>query len=162
MPTVLADERGPFGRNVAPARAHPRGGPRAPASTTPVVVAGGICDVRAGRGDPRVRRRATSSARRGSRSPIPTGSGRCGSAAAPRSARCGFTNYCEGLDQMHKQVTCKLWDREALDEPGIAMSVDGAAAASPRLPTDRLRIGSRVMTITHSSAAARRGSTSRS
>ena len=32
--------------------------------------------------------------------------------------RCSFTNYCEGLDQMHKQVTCKLWDRVALDEPG--------------------------------------------
>ena len=26
--------------------------------------------------------------------------------------RCEFTNYCEGLDQRHKQVTCKLWDRE--------------------------------------------------
>ncbi len=39
--------------------------------------------------------------------------------------RCCFTNYCEGLDQMHKQVTCKLWDREALDEPGIAKSSDG-------------------------------------
>ena len=32
--------------------------------------------------------------------------------------RCTFTNYCEGLDQMHKQVTCKLWDRVELDEPG--------------------------------------------
>jgi len=30
--------------------------------------------------------------------------------------RCEFTNYCEGLDQRHKQVTCKLWDRR-LDEP---------------------------------------------
>jgi hypothetical protein len=26
--------------------------------------------------------------------------------------RCEFTNYCEGLDQRHKQVTCKLWDRQ--------------------------------------------------
>ena len=38
---------------------------------------------------------------------------------------CVFTNYCEGLDQKHKQVTCKLWDRVALDEPGIAKSRDG-------------------------------------
>ena len=30
--------------------------------------------------------------------------------------RCEFTNYCEGLDQRHKQVTCKQWDR--LREPG--------------------------------------------
>jgi hypothetical protein len=38
---------------------------------------------------------------------------------------CCFTNYCEGLDQMHKQVTCKLWDRVRLDEPDIPMSNDG-------------------------------------
>jgi hypothetical protein len=39
--------------------------------------------------------------------------------------QCAFTNYCEGLDQMHKQVTCKLWDRAALDEPDIPRSSDG-------------------------------------
>jgi hypothetical protein len=39
--------------------------------------------------------------------------------------RCVFTNYCEGLDQMHRQVTCKLWDRKQLDEPGITMTEDG-------------------------------------
>jgi hypothetical protein len=38
---------------------------------------------------------------------------------------CCFTNYCEGLDQMHKQVTCKLWDREELEGPGVAKSSDG-------------------------------------
>jgi tRNA-dihydrouridine synthase len=38
---------------------------------------------------------------------------------------CEYTNYCEGLDQKHKQVTCQLWDREALDEPGVRMSHDG-------------------------------------
>jgi hypothetical protein len=26
---------------------------------------------------------------------------------------------------MHKQVTCKLWDRVNLDEAGVAMSDDG-------------------------------------
>ncbi|MCA9000333.1 MAG: NADH:flavin oxidoreductase [Planctomycetes bacterium] len=26
--------------------------------------------------------------------------------------RCKFTNYCEGLDQKHKQVTCQLWDKD--------------------------------------------------
>ena len=41
--------------------------------------------------------------------------------------RCDFTNYCEGLDQKHKQVTCQLWDREALDEPGVRLANDGAA-----------------------------------
>jgi hypothetical protein len=26
--------------------------------------------------------------------------------------RCVYTNYCEGLDQKHRQVTCQLWDRD--------------------------------------------------
>src|SRR5262249_16091324 len=39
--------------------------------------------------------------------------------------RCVFTNYCEGLDQMHKKVTCNLWDRVGLDEAGISLSDDG-------------------------------------
>ena len=39
--------------------------------------------------------------------------------------RCVYTNYCEGLDQKHKQVTCQLWDREALEAPGVALSRDG-------------------------------------
>ena len=38
--------------------------------------------------------------------------------------RCEFTNYCEALDQQHKQVTCKLWDRDGLDEPGVALASD--------------------------------------
>ena len=29
--------------------------------------------------------------------------------------RCVFTNYCEGLDQVHKPVTCKLWDHLGLE-----------------------------------------------
>jgi hypothetical protein len=24
---------------------------------------------------------------------------------------CEYTNYCEGLDQKHKAVTCQLWDK---------------------------------------------------
>ena len=43
----------------------------------------------------------------------------------PEIRRCIYTNYCEGLDQKHKQVTCQLWDRESLDAPGVALSVDG-------------------------------------
>jgi dimethylglycine catabolism A len=37
---------------------------------------------------------------------------------------CRYTNYCEALDQRHRQVTCALWDRQELDEPGIALSTD--------------------------------------
>jgi hypothetical protein len=36
-----------------------------------------------------------------------------------------FTNYCEGLDQKHKQVTCKLWDRVDLDAPDVRLTIDG-------------------------------------
>ena len=39
--------------------------------------------------------------------------------------RCEYTNYCEGLDQNHKQVTCKLWDRKELDEDGVRMDHSG-------------------------------------
>ena len=28
-------------------------------------------------------------------------------------------------DTKHKQVTCKLWDRQALDEPGVTLDVSG-------------------------------------
>ncbi len=38
---------------------------------------------------------------------------------------CRYSNYCEGLDQKHKQVTCELWDRLELDEPGLSKTVDG-------------------------------------
>ncbi len=27
---------------------------------------------------------------------------------------CMYTNYCEALDQRHREVTCELWDREGL------------------------------------------------
>jgi hypothetical protein len=42
---------------------------------------------------------------------------------------CEFTNYCEGLDQQHKQVTCQLWDREALNAPGVTLVERRQAAA---------------------------------
>jgi tRNA-dihydrouridine synthase len=40
-------------------------------------------------------------------------------------------NYCEALDQAHKQVTCKLWDRKQLDEPAIAIASDGRRRLLP-------------------------------
>jgi 2,4-dienoyl-CoA reductase-like NADH-dependent reductase (Old Yellow Enzyme family) len=44
---------------------------------------------------------------------------------------CLYTNYCEALDQRHRQVTCELWDRQGLDEPGIALSRDGKRRLTP-------------------------------
>jgi 2,4-dienoyl-CoA reductase-like NADH-dependent reductase (Old Yellow Enzyme family) len=45
--------------------------------------------------------------------------------------RCTYTNYCEALDQAHRPVTCKLWDRQDLDEPGIATVDDGRRRLEP-------------------------------
>ena len=45
--------------------------------------------------------------------------------------RCLYTNYCEGLDQKHKQVTCQTWDRLALDEPGVELSRGGRRRLTP-------------------------------
>ena len=48
--------------------------------------------------------------------------------------QCTRSNYCEGLDQMHKQVTCKLWDRlpHAPDEPTSPTAEDGRRLLPPR------------------------------
>jgi hypothetical protein len=39
--------------------------------------------------------------------------------------RCEFTNYCEALDQKHKQVTCKLWDRVGLNDKNVKTDASG-------------------------------------
>ena len=46
--------------------------------------------------------------------------------------RCIFTNYCEGLDQKHKEVTCQLWDKprertpeDEAEHTGRSDSLDG-------------------------------------
>jgi dimethylglycine catabolism A len=38
---------------------------------------------------------------------------------------CEYTNYCEGLDQKHKPVTCQLWDKHDLDAAGVKTTKDG-------------------------------------
>ena len=123
MPTVLADEAGPFGRNIEPAR-RIRQAIRAAGHETPVVVSGGIRDfdqaeeiLASGAAD------VIGAARQSLADPDWFLKVRLGQGALVRG--CSYTNYCEGLDQMHKQVTCKLWDRVELDEPGAPKSHDG-------------------------------------
>jgi 2,4-dienoyl-CoA reductase-like NADH-dependent reductase (Old Yellow Enzyme family) len=113
MPTVLADEAGPFGRNVTPA-ARIRDAIRAAGFDTPVVAAGGIhtfdqaeAILASGAAD------IIGAARQSLADPDWFLKMRLGRGDEVR--RCSYTNYCEGLDLMHKQVTCKLWDREQLD-----------------------------------------------
>ena len=113
----ISDARGPFGRNV-PLVARDQRAVRDAGFETPVVARGRHRDLRAGRSDPATRRGRHRRRARASRSPIPTGSSKMRLGRGAEVRRCTFTNYCEALDQMHKQVTCKLWDSENLDEPG--------------------------------------------
>jgi 2,4-dienoyl-CoA reductase-like NADH-dependent reductase (Old Yellow Enzyme family) len=122
MPTVRSDERGPFGRNV-PLVAAVKRAVNAEGLHTPVVAAGGICTfeqaeeiLRRGEAD------IIGAARQTLADPDWFLKTRLGRGAEIR--RCTYTNYCEGLDQAHKQVTCKLWDRVQLDEPRVSLSHD--------------------------------------
>ena len=124
MPTVVSDERGPFGRNV-PLAAAIRAALRAAGHPTPVVTSGGIStfDQAEGilaRGDAD----AVAAARQTLADPDWFRKMRLGLGRLVR--RCEFTNYCEGLDQRHKQVTCKLWDRDFTPgDPDVALARDG-------------------------------------
>jgi 2,4-dienoyl-CoA reductase-like NADH-dependent reductase (Old Yellow Enzyme family) len=123
MPTIYSDAQGPFGRNVNLA-ATIRAAVRGAGFGTPIITAGGICEfdqaeavLQRGEAD------LIASARQSLADPdwflkLREGKG-------DEIRRCEFTNYCEALDQQHKQVTCKLWDREALDEPGVTLASDG-------------------------------------
>ena len=123
MPTVLSDEAGPFGRSVPLVAAIKRAVNEA-GFTAPVVATGGISTfeqaetiLRAGHAD------IVGLARQALADPdwfIKVKLGR-----GEEVRRCTYTNYCEALDQAHRPVTCKLWDRVALDEPGIATVDEG-------------------------------------
>ena len=123
MPTVYSDERGPFGRNLALSAAI-RGRLRALGLSTPIVTAGGInafsqaeAILQAGHAD------VVASARQSLADPDWFEKIRLGRGDQIR--RCKFTNYCEALDNHHKQVTCQLWDKIDRDAPDVRLSHDG-------------------------------------
>jgi len=123
MPTVRSDAAGPFGRNVA-ATALVRQQVHAAGLRTPVILCGGISTFEQAeaillRGEADV----VASARQSLADPDWFRKVRLGQ--GPLVRRCVFTNYCEGLDQVHKPVTCKLWDHKGLDEAGLALTADG-------------------------------------
>jgi dimethylglycine catabolism A len=123
MPTTLGDARGPFGRNVE-ATARIRRAVRAAGVGTPIVATGGISTFDQAEGIiARGEADIVGAARQSLADPdwyVKIWHGR-----GADVRRCTFTNYCEGLDQMHKQVTCKLWDRVELDDRDAARSHDG-------------------------------------
>lgn len=129
MPTTLSDARGPFGRNVAKMSAV-RAAMRGAGLVTPTVVAGGIHDfdqaeaiLRRGDGD------VVGAARQSLADPDWFRKLRLGRGGEIR--RCQYTNYCEALDQRHKQVTCRLWDRDALDDVTATRTDDGKRRLVP-------------------------------
>jgi len=123
MPTIYSDTRGSFARNVSLA-ATIRAAVRAAGFATPVVTAGGICTFEQAEGAlERGDADFIASARQTLADPDWFEKIRAGCGSQIR--RCEFTNYCEALDQQHKQVTCKLWDRDALDAPDVTLASDG-------------------------------------
>ena len=123
MPGYISDEQGPFGRNIEPV-ATIRQTLRRQGLHTPLVVVGGIYGfshaeqiLQANKAD------IIGFARQALADPdwflkVKTGQGQ-------QVTVCRYSNYCEGLDQKHKQVTCELWDRTDLDEPNIPKTRDG-------------------------------------
>ncbi|RMD88244.1 MAG: NADH:flavin oxidoreductase [Alphaproteobacteria bacterium] len=123
MPSFISDAQGPFGRNLEPA-ARVRAAVREAGHETPVVVTGGIhgfaqaeAILAAGRAD------IIGFARQALADPDWFRKVRAGRGAEVRL--CTYSNYCEALDQKHKEVTCKLWDRVGLDAPGVKKTADG-------------------------------------
>jgi 2,4-dienoyl-CoA reductase-like NADH-dependent reductase (Old Yellow Enzyme family) len=129
MPTVLSDEAGPFGRSVPLVAAIKRSVNEA-GFDTPIVATGGLSTFEQAE---EILRRAQADivgmARQALADPDWFVKVRLGRGDEVR--RCTYTNYCEALDQAHRAVTCKLWDRVNLDEPGIATVDDGRRRLEP-------------------------------
>jgi 2,4-dienoyl-CoA reductase-like NADH-dependent reductase (Old Yellow Enzyme family) len=129
MPQYISDERGPFGRNAEPTGAI-RSRIRSAGFETPVVCTGGVhnfefaekllnegvCDI-------------VGAARQSLADPDWFRKIALGLGGEVRT--CEFTNYCEGLDQKHKAVTCQLWDKESLDDPKVTRTTDGKRRLLP-------------------------------
>ncbi|MCA1578883.1 MAG: NADH:flavin oxidoreductase [Acidobacteria bacterium] len=129
MPTVLSDEVGPFGRSV-PLVAAIKRAVNAADVQTPIVATGGISTFEQAEEILRLRHAdIVGMARQALADPdwcvkVLLGRG-------DEVRRCTYTNYCEALDQAHRPVTCKLWDRLDLDEPGIATVDEGRRRLEP-------------------------------
>ena len=129
MPSYCSDAKGPFGRNREPA-ALIREAIRTAGSSTPTVLAGGVHhfnqaekSLELGEAD------IIGMARQALADPDWFAKVRSGRGETIRS--CLYTNYCEALDQRHREVTCELWDRLDLDEPGIMRTKDGKRRLVP-------------------------------
>ena len=129
MPQYISDDFGPFGRNVA-AGVDIRKAIRAAGFRTPVVLAGGVHGFEQAEALlAEDKADIIGFARQGLADPdwflkVKLGRGE-------EVIVCEYTNYCEALDAHHQQVTCQLWDRKQLDEPGIRKTHDGKRRLTP-------------------------------
>jgi 2,4-dienoyl-CoA reductase-like NADH-dependent reductase (Old Yellow Enzyme family) len=129
MPSYYSDERGPYGRNVAPSAAIRRA-VRAAGGMTPIVVAGGIHGFEQAEAILREEQAdLIGLARQALADPDWFRKVRAGRGAEVRV--CLYTNYCEALDQRHREVTCELWDRERLGGGGVTLAADGKRRLLP-------------------------------
>jgi len=122
MPSYLSDAQGPWGRNSEPV-GRIRAAVREAGYETPIISTGGIHSfyqaeslLEQGKAD------VVGLARQALADPDWFEKVRLG--RGDEVLLCRYSNYCEGLDQKHKQVTCELWDRKALDEPGVVLASD--------------------------------------
>ncbi len=129
MPQYLSDERGPFGRNVEPV-ALIRKALRRAGFSIPVILTGGIYGF--GQAEKLLQDGSADiigMARQSLADPDWFLKVRLGCGSEVRV--CVYTNYCEALDQKHRQVTCELWDREDRHQPGVRLTHDGKRRLLP-------------------------------
>ena len=123
MPAYLSDQQGPWGRNTEPV-ALIKEAVNLAGYNTPVISTGGIHSFEQaesllveGKAD------VVGFARQALADPDWFEKVRLGQ--GDEVLLCRYSNYCEGLDQKHKQVTCELWDRKALDARDAVLASDG-------------------------------------
>ena len=122
MPSYYSDAQGPYGRNL-PAAARIRAAVRAAGYSTPIVAGGGIHNFEQAESVlEREEADVVSIARQALADPDWFRKVRHGLGSQVRL--CKYTNYCEALDQRHREVTCELWDREQLSASGVTLSKD--------------------------------------
>ncbi len=123
MPSYVSDQRGPWGRNIEPV-AQIRAAIHSAGMRTPIISTGGIYSfdqaetlLAEDKAD------VVGLARQALADPDWFQKVRLG--RGNEVLLCRYSNYCEGLDQKHKQVTCELWDRAALDSSDAVLATDG-------------------------------------
>ena len=123
MPQYLSDQQGPYERNVEPS-AIIRSAVRGEGHSTPFITAGGIFSFeQAERLLEQEKTDIVAFARQALADPDWFEKVRLGYGS--EVMLCRYSNYCEGLDQKHKQVTCELWDRVSLDSDDTVIASDG-------------------------------------